>query len=65
MKLVLDTNILAAALIKDSFTREILLHPMMEYLIPEFALHEIGANKKEFLNKSQISAEKFRSSWKK
>lgn len=38
MKLVLDTNILIATLIKDSVTREILTHLEMEYLVPEFAL---------------------------
>ncbi len=43
MRLVLDTNILIAALIKDSLTREILLFPGFEFLLPEYALEEIAA----------------------
>ena len=41
MKLVLDTNILIAAIIKDSLTREILLLPDLELLLPEYALEEV------------------------
>ena len=59
MKLVLDTNILIAALIKDSVTREILTHPEMEYLVPEFALQEVESNKEEIIQKSQLSIERF------
>ena len=59
MKLVLDTNILIAALIKDSVTREILTHPDMDYLVPEFALQEIEANKDEIMQKSRLSTDRF------
>ncbi len=59
MKLVLDTNILVAALIKDSVTREILLHPEMEYFVPEFAFQEIEKITTEILHKSKLSDEKF------
>lgn len=59
MKLVLDTNVLIAALIKDSVTREILTHLEMEYLVPEFALQEVEANKDEIIKKSQLSPERF------
>jgi hypothetical protein len=34
MRLVLDTNILIAALIKDSLTREIFFAPGFEFLLP-------------------------------
>lgn len=37
MRLVLDTNILIAALIKDSLTRALLLSPDLEFLLPEYA----------------------------
>ncbi|MBI5525421.1 MAG: PIN domain-containing protein [Deltaproteobacteria bacterium] len=41
MRFVLDTNILIAALIKNSLTRQILLHPDIEFVVPEHALEEI------------------------
>jgi predicted nucleic acid-binding protein len=41
MRLVLDTNILIAALIKDSITRHILLLPDLEFFLPAFALDEL------------------------
>lgn len=59
MRLVLDTNILVSALIKDSMTREILTHPEMEYLLPEFALEEIEDHKEELLQKSGLSKSDF------
>lgn len=59
MKLVLDTNILIAALIKDSTTRKMLTHPEMEYLVPEFALQEVEANKDEIIQKSRLPTERF------
>ena len=59
MRLVLDTNILISALIKDSVTREILTHPEMEYLMPEFALQEVEANREEIIQKSHLPIERF------
>lgn len=40
MKLVIDTNVLISALLKNSVTREILLFPSLEFLLPEYALEE-------------------------
>lgn len=37
MKLIVDTNILLKALIKDSRVRAILLSPVDQFLVPEFA----------------------------
>ena len=45
MKLVIDTNVLISALIKDSRTREILLFHSMEFLLPEYSLEEIARHK--------------------
>jgi len=59
MKLVLDTNILISALIKNSVRREILTHPEMEYVIPEFALHEVQAHQDEIIKKSHLSKDTF------
>lgn len=45
MKLVLDSNVLISALMKDSVSREILLLPFLEFLLPEYALEEIKKHK--------------------
>jgi len=45
MRLVIDTNILISALLKDSSARRILLLPFFEFYIPEFALEEIEKHK--------------------
>ena len=55
MRLILDTNILIAALIRKSITREILIHPDMEYLVSEFTFNEIELHKDEILQKSGLS----------
>ncbi len=55
MRLILDTNILIAALIRKSITREILIHPDMEYLVSEFIFNEIELHKDEILQKSGLS----------
>ena len=59
MKLVLDTNILIAALIKNSITREILLHPEIECFVSEFLINEVDIFKDEILRKSGLSKENF------
>lgn len=59
MRLVLDTNILVSALVKNSLTREILAHPEMEYAIPEFALQELEAHLDELLEKSGLTLAQF------
>jgi predicted nucleic acid-binding protein len=41
MRLVVDANILVAALLKDAATREILLNEKMELFAPEHLLNEI------------------------
>lgn len=55
----MDTNILISALIRDSITREILIHPEMEYVVPEFAFEEIENHKEEILQKSGLSKSDF------
>ncbi|MHB2036683.1 MAG: PIN domain-containing protein [Nitrososphaerales archaeon] len=42
MKLIVDTNILLGALIKNSTTRSILLNPNHEFYVPEFAKEEVA-----------------------
>jgi predicted nucleic acid-binding protein len=45
MKLIIDTNVLISALLKNSVTREILLFPSFEFLLPEYALEEVEPHK--------------------
>lgn len=55
MKLVLDTNILFSALIKDSLTREILLFPSFEFYLPEYSLTEIQKYKSLLVEKTGLT----------
>lgn len=41
MKVVLDTNVLVSALMRDGFTRTLLVHPDLDMATPEYALDEV------------------------
>ncbi len=55
MQLVLDTNILLAALIRNSKTRLLLLHPSLSFFLPEYSLEEIKEHKQLIIDKSGLS----------
>lgn len=55
MKLVIDTNVLISALLKNSITRELLLFPSLEFLLPEYALEEVEAHKGSISKRSGLS----------
>ncbi len=59
MRLVVDTNIIVAGLIKDAITRQLLIHPDLELYTPEFTLMEIKKHKTLLLNKSKLGKEDF------
>jgi len=59
MRLVLDTNILISALIRESVTRKILVISGIEFLVPEFTFEEINKHKKEILKKSKLNEPQF------
>jgi predicted nucleic acid-binding protein len=59
MKLVVDTNIVIAALLRDSVTRKILLHPLFSFYIPEYAFNEIERHENELLKKSGLTRHRF------
>ncbi|HJX50366.1 MAG TPA: PIN domain-containing protein, partial [Candidatus Nanoarchaeia archaeon] len=59
MKLVVDANILFAALIKQGKTLELLLHPFFELYSSEFIFQEFEKHRDEILNKMHISKEDF------
>jgi len=52
MRLVIDTNIIFSALIKDSITRRILLTSEFDFYIPEYVFIEIHKHSEEIMEKS-------------
>ena len=59
MKLVVDTNIVTAALIRDSVTRKILLDPRISAYVPEHFLGEIEGHREYIVKKSGLSDREF------
>lgn len=58
MKLVMETNILISALIRDSLTRSILISPYFEFYIPEYGITELEKYKGLMEKKSGLDAKK-------
>ena len=61
MQLVVDANILFAALIKDGATIEILVNSSGRLFAPEFVLEEFREHEKEILKKTKRTPEEFES----
>jgi predicted nucleic acid-binding protein len=59
MKLVIDTNVLISALIKNGISRKIILSPIIHFLAPEFTLQEIEKYKKTICKKACITSKEF------
>jgi len=57
MKIVIDTNIFIAAIIKPSFVRRLIVESNADLLFPETIIEEIEKNKDEILRKSGLSDE--------
>jgi len=55
MRLIIDTNILLSALIKDSATRKIIVKSGRDFFYPEMSLHEIRKYKDLVLKKSRMN----------
>ena len=55
MKIVVDTNRLIAALIKDGASRKILRNPTHEFFTPAFAFEEIWEHKDEIARKAGLN----------
>lgn len=58
MKLVVDTNIIIAGMLRDSTTRKILLHPLFRFYVPEHAFDEIERHKTELIEKSLLTRQR-------
>ena len=59
MRLVVDSNILFSALIKQEVTAKILLDLSLELYAPEFMLEEFEKHKQEILSKAKRTEEEF------
>jgi len=57
--LIVDTNRIIAAIIRDSYSRRVFFSKKCRFLTPEFALQEITLHHDELLSKSGLSEEQF------
>jgi len=57
--LVIDTNIIIAALIKDGLTRKILTNFRINFIFPEYGLDEIYKYKEEIKQKARLDEREF------
>ena len=55
MRIVIDTNVIIAALLKDSTVRKLLLERENEFFMPEYALTEIRKYKHEIIARAAVS----------
>ena len=59
MKLVIDSNVLISALIKDSITRKIIFESKLKFYYPAISLHEIKKHRELIINKSGLESDGF------
>lgn len=59
MQIILDTNILFSALIRDSITRKIIFEYEGSFLFPEYIFEEAEEHKQEIILKSGMSTDDF------
>ena len=60
MKLIVDTNILISALIRDSVTRKIIIYSGIDLYYPEISLHELRKHEKNIIRKSGSNKDSYR-----
>jgi len=60
MRIIVDANIIFAALIRDSATRRILFHPKFEFFVPDFIFEEINENMNIISSKTGMTQEKIK-----
>ena len=51
LKVVVDTNKVIAALLREGRVRRVLLHPGLEVLLPKYVLEEIKEHREEIVRK--------------
>jgi len=60
MKLVIDTNIIISALIKDGISRRIIVSPLIHFVTPEYTLQEISKYEKLICKKAKLNHDEFK-----
>lgn len=60
MKLVIDTNIIISAIVRDSMTRKVLLSPYFDYYTPDTAILELEKHSVLLMNKTGLDKEKIK-----
>ena len=60
MKLIIDSNIVFSAIIKDSITRKILFNPDYKFYVPDFFLFELKKYKEYLMKKTKLEKPKFK-----
>ena len=61
MKIVIDTNVLMAGLLRDSVVRFVLTSTDFKFYLPDFSIGEIKKYEKELLIKSEYSKNELKS----
>lgn len=59
VKIVIDSNVLFSALIKDALTRKLILEYEEEFLFPQYIFEEMQKHKELLLKKSKMSEKEF------
>ncbi len=57
--IVIDSNILFSALVKNSTTRRLILEYQGSFLFPEFIFEELEKHKQKLIEKSRMEPSKF------
>ena len=60
MKLVIDTNIIISAIVRDSMTRKALLSPYFDLYTPDTAISELEKHSVLLMRKTGLSEERFK-----
>lgn len=60
MKLIIDTNVIISALIRDSVTREIIMRLGFEFFHPKRELKNLEKHEKEIIEKAGIAEEEYK-----
>jgi len=59
MKLVIDTNNIISALIKNGISRRIIVSPVIQFITPDHTLKEISKYKETICKKAKITSNEF------
>lgn len=59
MRLIINSNPLISALIKDSISRKLIFHPHIELFTPDFTWEELEEHEEEIREKGNLSVEAF------